>query len=165
MTSPKSCPRCDTSLAGGEKVCPQCRLALIGASLVGRPIEKSVCPICKIPVYEAALSEFPILHCAECKGVGVKRESMMKLQAYGPKEIKTGAEEKTYKRSAFFETRQRPPFLICPFCKKRMKSVSLSKMNVDLCESCDSIWLEDSRMEDFNDLLGPYKWKVSREKK
>lgn len=107
----------------------------------------------------------PAIHCAECKGLGVKRESMMKLQAYGPKELAISPEERAYKRPQFFEPRQKPPFLICPFCKKRMKAASLSKAAVDLCEACGAIWLEGDKIEAFNDLLGPYKWKVSKDKK
>ena len=161
----KQCPRCGTALTGSENACPQCDMPLTASKLASLPTDKALCPICKIPAYEAALSNLPVLHCAECQGLGVKRESMMKLQAFGPKEIVIGGEERSYKRPPFFEPRQKPPFLICPFCKKRMKGMPLAKVNVDLCEACGALWLADPKMETFNDLLGPYKWKVSKDKK
>jgi cytochrome c1 len=90
---------------------------------------------------------------------------MMKLQPYGPKETVLGADERLHKRPPFFEPRQKPPFLICPFCKKRMKALTFGKFPADLCEVCGALWLEEGKMPYMNDVLGPYKWKVSKEKK
>jgi hypothetical protein len=97
--------------------------------------------------------------------MGIKRENMMKIQAYGPKEIVIGLEERGYKRPQLFEPRQKPPFLICPFCKKRMKENVLAKVSVDLCEACGALWLDGSKTELLNDILGPYKWRMSKDKK
>jgi Zn-finger nucleic acid-binding protein len=140
-------------------------MALVGSKLVGMPLEKAVCPICKIPAYEAGFAGQAALHCAECKGLGLKRESMMKLQPYGTKDILLGLDERQHKRPPYFEPRQKPPFLICPFCKKRMKAVTLGRFPADLCEACGSLWLEEGKLPYINDMLGPYKWKVSKEKK
>ena len=150
---------------GSEVACPQCRMSLAVGKLAAMPGDKAVCPLCKIPAYDALLAELPVLHCAECKGMGLKRESMMKLQPYGVKEITIGAEERQYKRAPYFEPRLKPPFLICPSCKKRMKETTLSKMTVDLCEACGTLWLEEPKTAYLNEMLGPYKWKVSKEKK
>jgi Zn-finger nucleic acid-binding protein len=124
-----------------------------------------VCPVCKIPVYEAEMGGLTALHCAECKGLGVTRETMMKMQPYGSKEVGIGPEERAYKRTPYFEPRSRPPFLICPVCRKRMKEAPLSGTRVDLCEDCGALWIEEARMAGFNDLIAPYKWKVSKEKR
>jgi Zn-finger nucleic acid-binding protein len=140
-------------------------MALGGSKLVGGVVEKAVCPICKISTYEATLVGLPVLHCAECKGMGIARESMMKLQPYGDKEITIGPEEKQHKRPPYFEPRTKPPFLICPFCKKRMKAVIFGKFPADLCEACDTLWLEEGKIPYLNEMLGPYKWKVSKNKK
>src|SRR5258708_25020133 len=125
-SAPSHCPRCDQPLNGTEKVCPSCRKPLVkteGLASVG--IKGPVCPICKIPVYPATLDSQAILHCAECEGLGVSRKAMMKLQPQGKKEVQIGPEERDHKTPAFFEPRQKPPFLICPFCGKRMEGVKL----------------------------------------
>jgi len=140
-------------------------MGLAGTKLVAGLVEKAVCPICKIPAYEADFGGQPGVHCAECKGVGLKRESMMRLQPYGPKEIILGVAERQHKRPPYFEPRQKPPFLICPFCKKRMKALTFGKFPADLCEDCGALWLEEGKLPYLNDMLGPYKWKVSKDKK
>jgi Zn-finger nucleic acid-binding protein len=161
----RTCPRCDTTLMGGEPICPQCKMALSGSKLVGGSLDKVVCPICKIPTYEATFAEQTVSHCAECKGMGLKRESVMKLQPYGVKELTLGEEERRHKRPPYFEPRAKPPFLICPFCKKRMKGLSFGRFPADLCESCGSLWLEEGKLPYLNEMLGPYKWKVSQAKR
>jgi len=140
-------------------------MALSGFKLAAGPGTQAVCPLCKIPLYEASYAGLPVFHCAECKGMGLKREAMMKLQPFGAKEIEVGPEERGYKRAPYFEPRTKPPFLICPTCKKRMKEMPLAKMTVDLCESCGTLWLEEPKTAHLNEMLGPYKWKVSKEKK
>lgn len=165
MHSHKACPRCDISLTGAEISCPQCRFVLGGTKLASAVGDKPVCPICKLPIYDAAISGLAVAHCAECKGMGIKREIMMKIQAFGPKEIMIGLEERGYKRPQFFEPRQKPPFLICPFCKKRMKENVLAKVSVDLCEACGALWLDGPKTELLNEILGPYKWRMSKDKK
>ncbi len=140
-------------------------MALSGLKLAAGPGARAVCPLCKLPLYEAVLADLPVFHCAECKGMGLRREVMMKLRPDGPKKIEIGAEERAYKRPPYFEPRAKPPFLICPACKKRMKATTLAKRAVDLCETCGALWLEEPQTESLNDMLAPFKWKVSKEKK
>ncbi|MES2201644.1 MAG: hypothetical protein V4498_05280 [candidate division FCPU426 bacterium] len=163
---PATCPRCDAPLAGTEKACPQCgRPVAAGPALASVATKPKNCPICKLPLYNANISGNPMLHCAECKGVGMERDSMMKLQPYGAKEIELSAEERSYKRPQFFEPRKRPPFLICPFCSKRMNEAKLGPVATDLCEACDSLWLEGPRLKSFDEMVGPYKWRMVNKKK
>jgi Zn-finger nucleic acid-binding protein len=157
-----TCPRCDTALQGNEKVCPQCKKPLTASTLASVAAKEIPCPICKLKLYSAHIVEAELLHCAECQGSALTREAMMKLQPYGAKEIQIGADERDYKRPPFFEPRKKPPFLICPFCSKRMKENKLGPMQVDLCESCHAVWLEASKGERLNDLIGPYKWRMSK---
>jgi hypothetical protein len=89
---------------------------------------------------------------------------MMKLQPQGEKQIQIGAEERNHKTPAFFEPRQKPPFLICPFCGKRMEALKLGKTELDQCEKCCGIWLEGPKLETLPDVLGPYKLRVSKPK-
>ncbi len=164
-TIPKTCPRCDQPLTGTERVCPSCRKPLVkteGLASVGA--KGPVCPICKIPVYPATLDSHEVIHCAECEGLGVSREVMMKLQPQGKKEVQIGPEEREHKTPAFFEPRKKPSFLICPFCGKRMEPVKLGKTELDVCEKCAGLWLEGPKLEMFQDIIGPYKWKVIKQK-
>lgn len=162
---PSKCPRCDQPLTGTEKTCPGCGrpLAKTGG-LAGIPAKAVSCPICKIPVYTAGLDGLEVLHCAECGGLGIRREVMMKLQPQGKKTIEIGAEELQHKTPAFFEPRQKPPFLICPFCGKRMQGLKMGKTELDQCEKCDGIWLEGPKLEMLQELIGPYKSRMSRSK-
>lgn len=158
---PFKCPRCDQPLNGTEKVCPSCRKPLVkteGLASVGA--KGPICPICKIPVYPATLDGLEIIHCAECGGAGLQREVVMKLQPQGKKEIQKGAEERGHKTPAFFEPRKKPPFLICPFCSKRMEAIKFGKIELDQCEKCAALWLEEPKLGMLQDIIGPYKWKA-----
>jgi Zn-finger nucleic acid-binding protein len=135
-TSPK-CPRCDQPLEGPEKICPGCGRPLVKTGgLASVPVKAVSCPICKIPLYPAALDNHEILHCAECGGLGITREVMMKLQPQLKTEIQKGTEERNHKTPPYFEPRKKPPFLICPFCVKRMVTLKLGKTELDQCEKC-----------------------------
>ncbi len=163
--SPKTCPRCDQPLTGGEKACPSCRKPLLkteGLASVGTKAPN--CPICKIPVYPAVLDGLEVQHCAECEGLAVKREVMMKLQSLGEKAVQIGPEEHNHKTPAFFEPRTKPPFLICPLCGKRMKALKLGKVELDQCENCDGIWLEGPKVGLLLEIIGPYKSRAAKPK-
>ncbi len=167
MPEPTSakCPRCDQPLNGTERVCPACRLPLAKTGGLASVSAKTVsCPICKISVYTAALDTQEVLHCAECEGLGIRREVMMKLQPQGKKELQTGTEERNHKTPPFFEPRKKPPFLICPFCGKRMETVKLGKTELDQCEKCGGIWMEGPKLEMLQEIIGPYKFRVSKSK-
>jgi Zn-finger nucleic acid-binding protein len=132
------------------------------ASVPKKPVN---CPVCKLPVYPAEVESHPLLHCAECLGLAMGREAAMKLQPFGPKTVQLSAEERDYKRPPFFEPRARPPFLICPFCGKRMEAVKFGNLKADICESCQGMWLEKHATADLNAVLGPYKRKMMNDKK
>ena len=166
MPSPlKNCPRCDAPLAGTETACPACKRPLAaGPALASQPQKALACPVCKIPIYAGTLDGQPAWHCAECGGLGIQRESMMKLQPYGKKDTQMGPEERGHKTPPFFEPRKKPPFLICPFCSKRMNKEKLGKAELEQCEKCDALWLERPKIELLNELIGPYKHRIARAK-
>jgi Zn-finger nucleic acid-binding protein len=159
------CPRCDQPLKGVEPICPGCGRPLAKTTGLAGASKEVPCPICKIPLYPATLDAQEVLHCAECGGLGVRRETMMKLQPQGKKVLLPGAEERDHKTPAFFEPRQKPPFLICPFCAKRMEALKLGKTELDQCEKCGGIWLEGPKLEMLPEIIGPYKFRVSQSKK
>ncbi len=160
---PPTCPRCDRPLDGTEQICPGCGRALVKTGGLAGFSDKPVpCPICKITLYPAALEGQAVLHCAECDGLGFARGTMMKLQPQGKKVVQIGAEERGHKTPAFFQPRPKPPFLICPFCGKRMEALKLGKTELDQCEKCGAIWLEGAKTEMLPEIIGPYKFRASQ---
>lgn len=131
--------------------------------LASVPAKKVLCPTCKIGLYPATLAGQPLWHCAECDGTAWPRESMMKLRPDDTQgKLVEGPEEKEHKTPPYFTPRQKPPFLICPLCGKRMKEGKLGQVAVDICEKCTCLWLDGPKLARFSDLLGPYKWKQSK---
>jgi Zn-finger nucleic acid-binding protein len=131
--------------------------------LASVPVKKITCPICKIAIYPATLAGHPLHHCAECEGTAWPRESLMKLRPDDAKlPIERGKEEDDHKTPPYFTPRQKPPFLICPLCSKRMKETKLGQVAVDICEKCTCMWLDGPKGPQFPNLLGPYKWKQAK---
>ena len=131
--------------------------------LASVPTPKKICPICKIQIYPATLVDRELLHCAECKGTAWPRETLMKLRPDDAKvPIQLGALEKDHKTPPFFTPRQKPPFLICPCCSKRMKLTKLANTEVDICEKCTCLWIDGPKAGKFAHLLGPYKWRQAK---
>jgi Zn-finger nucleic acid-binding protein len=130
--------------------------------LASAPQRKN-CPICKIEFYPATLAGRDLYHCAECEGTAWPRETLMKtLPADAAKPIELGEKEAAHKTPPYFTPRQKPPFLICPYCQKRMKEQKVGGVLVDICEKCDAVWLDGPKAARFQDLLSPYKHKMSR---
>jgi len=155
------CPRCDEPLKGEEKFCPNCKHVLTSYDQpVGVGPKLTNCPVCKLPIYPGKMGSFDILHCAECGSTAYKKEVLMKMQAGDAKAITTGPLEDNYIRPPFFEKREKPPFLICPFCGKKMTSKKIGQMTVDMCEACSALFLDSGKEKHINDLLGSYKMKV-----
>jgi len=86
----------------------------------------------------------------------------MKLAPHGAKEVTIGPEELNYKRPTYFEPREKPPFLVCPFCRKKMKAAAFGKSKPDLCGDCSALWLDGPDPSALNEVLGPYKWKAAK---
>jgi hypothetical protein len=46
-----------------------------------------------------------------------------------------------------------------------MEAVKFGKLSADICESCQSLWLDQHGCADLNSVLGPYKRKMMNDKK
>jgi Zn-finger nucleic acid-binding protein len=155
------CPRCDALLTGEEKFCPNCRHVLVSLQQApGIGPKLTNCPVCKLPIYPGKMGKFDILHCAECGSTAYKKEALMKMQAGDPKDIVPGPLEDSHITPPFFEKREKPPFLICPFCGKKMPPKTIGRMTVDMCDECSALFLDSGKEKHINDLLGSYKMKV-----
>ena len=76
--------------------------------------------------------------------------------------VQKGEQEARHQTPPYFTPRQKPPFLICPLCGKRMKETKLAGVAVDLCEKCTCLWLDGPKLAKFETLLGPYKWRLAK---
>jgi Zn-finger nucleic acid-binding protein len=43
-----------------------------------------------------------------------------------------------------------------------MKEQKIGKISVDICEKCDALWLDGPKQGAFQEVLSPYKHKMSR---
>jgi Zn-finger nucleic acid-binding protein len=155
------CPRCKEQLNGDEKFCPNCKKVILPAvqtASVG--VKLTNCPVCKLGIYPAKMGTFDILHCAECGGTAYKKEVLMKMQAADVKTIGIGDLERDHRTPPFFEKRDKPPFLICPFCGKKMAAKKLGPMMTDMCSECSALFMESGKEKHLNDILGSYKMSV-----
>jgi len=157
------CPRCGDALKGHEKFCPNCKKIITQdfAGIIEKPVN---CPICKIPLYKANLGGHEVLHCAECGGTALKREIVMKISPLDKKQLDISPEEHDHRTPLFFEKREKPPFLICPFCGKKMENKKLGPMQTDICEKCRAVFLEGERIKHLNEIIGPFKMMAMKEK-
>jgi Zn-finger nucleic acid-binding protein len=155
------CPRCGESVPPEKTVCPNCKKILLKAQGLADAGEKLPnCPVCKIPIYPAKMGGHDIYHCAECDGTAYKRESLMKMQATDSKSLVKGQREREHVTPPYFEKRDKPPFLICPYCGKKMLAKKLGPMQTDMCEECKAIFLDGEKYLHINEMLGAYKMTV-----
>lgn len=119
-----------------------------------------VCPVCKLPVYNAKFDGLGAFYCAECNGLAVPRDTMMKMRPGGKKPVEPAPEAADYRKPPFFEKREKPPFLICPFCGKKMETKKFGQMSLEVCEKCSSLWFDPGKELHVNDILGSYKMKM-----
>ena len=155
----KKCRHCESGIPVAALVCPVCRQNLedgVPPDLTRLP----KCPVCKIPVYPAHLSVHSVYHCEECEGTAVSKETLMKIQPNENKNIERSQLGRNHLKPPYFEPRDKPPFLICPFCLKKMNETRLGNMKIDICEKCSALWFERGREKHIQDILGPYKMKM-----
>lgn len=158
---PIQCPRCGESVPADKNVCPHCKKILLKQQgLADQGVKMPNCPICKIPLYHAKMGGHVIFHCAECGGTAFSREVLMKMQALEPKKFEIGQAERDHVTPPYFEKRDKPPFLICPCCGKKMTAKKFGPMQADMCEECSAIFLEGEKYLHINEILGAYKMSV-----
>ena len=160
---PRKCPNCSTIVAPKERQCPRCKQH-ISLSFDGVSEKLTNCPVCKIPIYPAAMAGFEILHCAECEGTAYKREMIMRIQPTDSKAIAIGEMEREHVTPPYFEPRDKPPFLICPFCGKKMQEKKMGQMSVDICGKCGAVFMERGKEKHINEITGPYKSQALKSK-
>ncbi|MBP7791857.1 MAG: zf-TFIIB domain-containing protein [Candidatus Goldbacteria bacterium] len=154
----KQCRFCGEFIDKNTGVCPICRQSTAADAVLDlRRLPD--CPVCKIPIYPAKINGHSVYHCEECEGTAISKETMMKLQPMEPKKLIRSELVKEHVRPPYFEPREKPPFLICPFCRKKMIETKFTNMTVDVCEKCGAVWFDAGKEKHINEILGSYKMK------
>ncbi len=159
----KQCRFCGEFIEYNAGLCPVCRQSTAPDAI---PDIRRLpdCPVCKIPIYPAKINTHSVYHCEECEGTSVSKEVMMKLQPMEPKKLIPSQLAKEHVRPPYFEPRDKPPFLICPFCRKKMLETKFTNMTVDVCEKCGAVWFDSGKEKHINEILGSYKMKRLKER-
>jgi len=154
----KQCRFCGEFIEANAGLCPVCKQSTAADAILDlRRLPN--CPICKIPIYPAKINIHSVYHCEECEGTAISKEVMMKLQPMEPKKLIRSQLAREHIRPPYFEPRDKPPFLICPFCMKKMKETKFTNMTVDICEKCGAVWFDAGKEKHINEILGSYKLK------
>lgn len=154
----KQCRFCGEFINDDAGLCPVCRQSTDSDAI---PDIRRLpdCPVCKIPIYPAKINTHNVYHCEECEGTAISREVMMKLQPMEPKKFTKSFLAREHVKPPYFESRNKPPFLICPFCRKKMVEKKFNGISVDVCEKCWGVWLDAGKEKHINEILGSYKIK------
>jgi Zn-finger nucleic acid-binding protein len=158
----KQCRFCGEYIDINAGLCPVCRQSTADNAVLDlRRLPD--CPVCKIPIYPAKINTHNVYHCEECGGTAISKEVMMKLQPMEPKKLIKSWLAKEHVRPPYFEPRDKPPFLICPYCRKKMIETKFTSMTVDVCEKCWAVWFDAGKEKHINAILGLYKMKRLKE--
>jgi Zn-finger nucleic acid-binding protein len=125
--------------------CDYCRSVFLpdkdddGVRVLGDPTSQP-CPICAVPLVNAAIAKIRILYCTQCHGMLVLMPAMQalidELQA-----VQSGGELPQPPADAHDLDRK----INCPQCHHRMDThlyAGPGNVVVDSCEDCSLIWLD-----------------------
>jgi len=105
----------------------------------------SICPVCEVPLVEARVDDFKILHCENCKGNLIDTASFVKIiellraQSIKPHVPNPPMNPEDLKRQTF-----------CPYCKKKMDTHPYGgpgNIVIDNCPRCKVNWLDYKELE------------------
>ncbi|MGA2168949.1 MAG: zf-TFIIB domain-containing protein [Terracidiphilus sp.] len=109
-----------------------------GVRVLGEPSGQA-CPLCSVPLVEAALAKVRILYCAACRGMLVPMQVFEGLvdelrATQGGKTVQTAPDSDDLRRR-----------IDCPQCHHRMDTHLYGgpgNVVIDSCEECSFIWLD-----------------------
>jgi Zn-finger nucleic acid-binding protein len=148
-----NCPSCGAPLllAPDQEsfTCDYCRSVYVpeenedGVRVLEKPSPLG-CPVCAIPLVEAALVDQPVLYCKQCRGLMVSMHIFASLidelrsrRAAGAR-VQPPADRKALDRR-----------LACPQCHSRMDTHPYDgpgNVVIDSCSQCDLNWLDYGEM-------------------
>jgi len=109
-----------------------------GVMVLGQAKEK--CPLCDQPLKQASLEQYDLLYCEQCHGMLVSMDDLPQLIAA----LRTHfAAPAAYIAPRSSDDAER--VLHCPKCGAAMDDHVYGgggNVNVDTCETCESIWLD-----------------------
>jgi Zn-finger nucleic acid-binding protein len=147
IANPKmNCPTCSTPMEfktnTGKFQCARCQPVQEkdeeGVHITGEASNQS-CPICKIPLSNAAIAAYSIFYCTTCRGMLIPMNEFQALvdELHGAQQeavIQTPADSKDLRRA-----------VQCPHCHKRMDTHYYGgpgNVVMDSCDACSVNWLD-----------------------
>jgi Zn-finger nucleic acid-binding protein len=109
-----------------------------GVLVLGQTKQK--CPLCQTELSNGSMDSFELLYCARCRGMLIAMEDFQPLIS-ALRSHRDGPSGFVSPRSSADADRKLP----CPKCGAAMDNHPYGgggNVNVDSCESCESIWLD-----------------------
>jgi Zn-finger nucleic acid-binding protein len=114
-----------------------------GVRVLGE-VSAQACPICNIPLVNAAIAKVRILYCSKCQGMLIPMQALPTLID----ELREGQSGTAPQPAADGSDLQRK--IECPKCHHRMDThfyAGPGNVVVDSCEDCSLIWLDRGELK------------------
>ncbi len=114
-----------------------------GVRVLGEPLDQE-CPICRIPLVNAAINKTRVIYCTKCRGMliqmGVFADLVDELQeTEGGTLVRPAADSSDLRRK-----------IDCPYCHHHMDAhfyAGPGNVVIDSCEDCSFIWLDGGELK------------------
>jgi len=143
-----NCPSCGAPMRlkpdEDSYKCEYCRNVFLpersdgGVRVLG-DVSAQACPICNLPLVNAAIAKVRILYCTKCQGMMIPMQALPTLID----ELREGQSETAPQPAADGSDLQRK--IECPQCHHRMDThfyAGPGNVVVDSCEDCSLIWFD-----------------------
>ncbi len=149
-----NCPACGGPLRYDEgrhcRICDFCKTEHFveadedGVRVLGDPSTQP-CPVCGIPLVQAAVEDAPILYCERCRGM------LIPMGAFVPLVGELRTQQRTSPRPLpALDRRDLERHLHCPACGGPMDThpyFGPGNIAIDSCSECELNWLDHGELE------------------
>jgi len=114
-----------------------------GVSVLSEAPDAQACPVCSIPLMQAALAKLPILYCGKCHGMLASMEVFPQLIAADRVQQRAGAAGPSANPGDLRRT------IACPHCHRPMEAhfyAGPGNVVIDTCETCSLNWLDHGEL-------------------
>jgi Zn-finger nucleic acid-binding protein len=142
-----NCPACGAPMhpVGDHLQCDYCRNVVVpdadedGVRVLAPSPDKS-CPVCSVPLNQAALADTQILYCSKCHGELVGMTILQPL--VDELRVRQGGKTAVQPPAGAHDLERR---IACPACHQTMDAhyyAGPGNVVLDSCETCELIWLD-----------------------
>lgn len=113
-----------------------------GVRVLGEPSEQA-CPVCKLPLMQAAIDKFRILYCTQCRGMLIPMGEFQVLID----DLQTLQRDTMVQTAVTTEDLRRR--IDCPQCHRAMEAhfyAGPGNVTIDSCETCALNWLDHGEL-------------------